>query len=62
MAAYPFRKMTTAQLGKLLQDDRERDRNLTEAPARPDTNQSAYPAIRIHPIPPRYSEIKTESR
>jgi hypothetical protein len=37
MAAYPFRKMTTGQLRRLLKDDRERNRHLTEAPDCPDT-------------------------
>ena len=62
MAAYPFRKMTTRQLRKLLKDDRERNRHLTEPPDRPDTDPPAYPAIRIQPIPPQPTEISTESR
>jgi hypothetical protein len=37
------------QLRKLLKDDRERNRHLTEAPDCPDTDPPAYPAIRIQP-------------
>jgi len=62
MAAYPFRKMTTQQLRRLLQDDRERNRALTEAPDAPVSDPPVYPGIRIQPIPPRSSEISTESR
>ena len=51
MAAYPFRKMTTRQLRRLLKDDRERNRYLTEAPDCPDTDQPAFPPIRIQPDP-----------
>jgi hypothetical protein len=62
MAAYPFRKMTTNQLTKLLRDEPERDLQLSETPDRPDIDQPAYPAIRIRTIPSRQSEISTESR
>ena len=62
MAAYPFRKMTTAQLRKLLQDDRERNQVLAEMPDRPDIDPRECPAVRIRPIPPRQSEFSTESR
>jgi hypothetical protein len=62
MAAYPFRKMTTRQLRRLLQDDRERNQHWKESPDCPDNDPPAYPAIRIQPIPPRQSEISTESR
>jgi hypothetical protein len=47
---------------KLLKDDRERNRHLTEAPDHPDTDPPAYPALRIQPIPPQQIEISTESR
>jgi len=60
--AYPFRKMTTRQLRKLLKDDRERNRILIEPPDHPDTDQSTYHSIRIQPIPPQATEISTESR
>jgi hypothetical protein len=60
--AYPFRKMTTRQLRKMLKDDRERNRDLTEAPDYPDTDPPGYPSIRIQPIPSKTSEISTESR
>ena len=62
MAAYPFRKMTTRQLRKLLKDDRERNRILTEPPDRPDTDPPAYPAIRIQPTHSAPTKISTESR
>ncbi len=62
MAAYPFRKMTTRQLRKLLRDERERNRHLTEAPDHPDTDPPSYQALKIQPIPPQTSEISTESR
>ena len=62
MAAYPFRKMTTIQLRKLLKDDREKDRHLTEAPDCPDNNPPIYPALRIQPSPLLPTEISTESR
>lgn len=62
MAAYPFRKMTTSQLRKLLQDDRERNRPLIEAPDRPDIDPATYPALRIQPSQPQPTEISAESR
>jgi len=62
MAAYPFRKMTTRQLRKLLRDERERNRLLKESSDGPVNDPPAYPEIRIQPIPPRQSEISTESR
>ena len=62
MAAYPFRKMTTTQLRKLLQDERERSRHLKESPDCPETDPPLYPVIRIQPIPPQQTEISTESR
>ena len=49
MAAYPFRKMTTRQLRKLLKDDRERNRILTEPPEQSDSNPPAIQSIRIQP-------------
>jgi hypothetical protein len=60
--AHPFRKTTTRQLRKLLQDEQERNRNLTEAPDRSDTDLPTYHSIRIQPIPPQQTEISTESR
>jgi len=62
MAAYPFRKMTTRKLRKLLQDDRDRNRHLTEAPDHADIDPAAYPAIRIQPSQPQPTEISAESR
>jgi len=62
MAAYPFRKMTTSQLRKLLQDDRERNRLLIEAPDHSDIDPAAYPALRIQPSQPQPTEISAESR
>ena len=41
--AHPFRKMTTRQLRRLLKDDRERNRILTEPPDRSDTRPTRYP-------------------
>jgi len=60
--AHPFRKTTTRQLRKLLRDERERNRILTEPPDYPESDPPAYPAVRIRPIPSRQSEISTESR
>ena len=57
MAAYPFRKMTTRQLRKLLKDDRERNRILTEPPDRSASNPPAYSIIKnpTDPFrPPRF--------
>jgi hypothetical protein len=50
--AHPFRKMTTRQLRKLLQDDRERNRHLTEPPDRQNNPHQHIQPIRIQPIPP----------
>jgi len=61
MAAYPFRKMTTQQLRKLLKDDREQNRYLTEPPEHSTANPPAIQSIRIEPIPSRPTEISTES-
>jgi hypothetical protein len=62
MAAYPFRKMTTRQLRRLLKDDRERNRILTEPPDRPFPDQPAFPSIRIQPNISEPIKIPTESR
>ena len=62
MAAYPFRKMTARQLRKILKDDRERNRDLTEVSECSDTDQQAFPPLRIQPSPPQHFEIPTESR
>jgi hypothetical protein len=61
MAAYPFRKMTTTQLRKLLQDERERNRHLTEAPDCLDTDPPVYHSIRIQPERSDHFKISTES-
>ena len=62
MAAYPFRKMTTRQLRKLLKDDRERDPHLTEPPDCTDNDLPAYQSIRIQPSNSQHIKIQTESR
>ena len=62
MAAYPFRKMTTSQLRKLLQDEREQDWHLTEALDCLDIDPPAYPSIRIQPNLSEPAKISTESR
>ena len=62
MAAYPFRKMTTGMLRRLLKDEREQNWHLTEASEQSDSNPPACPVIRIQPIPSQPHEIPTESR
>ena len=51
MAAYPFRKMTTRQLKKLLQDDRDRDESLKMQPGRQAETTQHFPTFKNHPVP-----------
>jgi hypothetical protein len=61
MAAYPFRKMTTQQLRRILKDDQERNRHLIDETDRPDNDPPVALTLRIQPISPQTSEIPTES-
>lgn len=45
--AHPFRKMTTEQLRRMLKDDRERNRILTEPPEQSDTNPPVVLPLKI---------------
>ena len=49
MAAYPFRKMTTKQLRKLLQDERDRDRSLNKDPGRQAQATHDFPQLKNQP-------------
>ena len=62
MAAYPFRKMTTQQLRKLLQDEREQNRLLKESPDGLVKDPPAIQAFRINPISRQPAKIPTDSR
>ena len=62
MAAYPFRKMTTRQLRKLLKDDRERNRRLTKQPEQSDSNPPVVLPIRIQPSHSQHTKHISDSR
>ena len=51
MPAYPFRKMTTRQLRKLLQDDQDRDESFKTPPGRQLQVTQDIPPLQTQPIP-----------
>jgi hypothetical protein len=62
MAAYPFRKMTTRQLRKLLRDERERNRLLKESPDGPINDPRSMQLFGTNPTQLSSVENSTESR
>lgn len=62
MAAYPFCKMTTKELRRLLKDDRERDQCLKESFDDPVTDSQSIQLFRTNPTKQLPTKISTESR
>jgi len=60
--SHPFRKMTTRQLRKLLQDDRERNRLLAESSEPSASDPPVVQPIRIHPHQSQRSKISSDPR
>jgi hypothetical protein len=60
--AHPFRKMTTEQLRRLLNDDRERNRILTEQPEQSDSNPSVVMPLKIQSTHPDHTKNISDSR
>jgi hypothetical protein len=62
MAAYPFRQMTTRQLVKLLQDDRELNQSPPEQSDSSDPIPQIHQSMRTQPTPSNPAKMSTESR
>ena len=60
--AHPFRKMTTQQLRRLLKDDRERNRILTEPPEHSDSKPPVVLPLRIKLSQSKPLKISSNSR
>ena len=60
--AHPFRKMTTRQLRRLLKDERERNRILTEPPDRSAPDPPVVLPIRIKLSQSKPLKISSNSR